>query len=800
MKNHIIKILTVIFSLTLCLGVFTACGGDAHVHDYTTLKYNAESHWKECSCGDKQTVEKHKGGVATATDKATCEVCNQEYGELLSENHVHDYTTLKYDAESHWKECSCGLKENVEGHKGGTATETQKAKCDVCNQEYGSLLIPGHTHEYTLLKYDENSHWNECSCGDKKNVEAHNGGTASETQKAKCKICNQEYGQLLEHTHRFTETITSSTYLKEKATCQSKALYFYSCLCGEQGENTFEFGGLGNHNLNDGKCSVCEEELFTTDGTYIYFGKYPRTLKASSVYITSSTPNENGYYLGSDGEEYAKFNARPYVVPWDAVDFTFNNGQVIVASTTYYFKVEPIRWRVLSKENGNVLLLCDETIDRYTFASRSNNYKDSYIREWINGEFYDLTFSQLERSIINEVLVDNSVSTTGYETNQYACENTLDKVFLLSYKDVTNPAYGFNDTTRKLLTTDYARARGANLYGYDKVGMYNGHWWTRSPIENYDGGVSIVNPNGKVGSCYCDFINGGVAVSIQINVGNVDLKTPSNDDNQNDLETEEPSYTRDGNYIYFGKYPKTVKADSVTVSNTANANGYYVGSDGCEYAKMVANPYSESSIPLTFTNSKTIVSGNTYYFKVEPIKWRILKENGSELTLICDMMLDAKRYDDNSNNYKDSEIRAWLNDEFYNKAFNSIQRAMVLSVTVDNSVESTSETENQYACDNTQDKIYLFSAYELLKYYDGFTTDTYDNRKRTVTDYARASGVRVNNSGQGEWWLRSPISVESYSVKYVDASGVLWSAPSNFISMVNQNKNGIVPAMQIQLS
>ncbi|MBQ2714976.1 MAG: hypothetical protein IJF76_05055, partial [Clostridia bacterium] len=142
MKTRIAKIFLILVILCLATSVFVACGepdGDttppAHTHNYATLKYDENNHWNECSCGEKDNVEGHKGGTATETDRAVCTVCNQEYGTTLS--HTHNYATLKYDGNNHWNECSCGEKDNVEGHKGGTATETDRAVCTVCNQEYG---------------------------------------------------------------------------------------------------------------------------------------------------------------------------------------------------------------------------------------------------------------------------------------------------------------------------------------------------------------------------------------------------------------------------------------------------------------------------------------------------------------------------------------------------------------------------------------------------------------------------------------------------------------------------------------
>lgn len=110
MKNFLLKLLTITFALTLCLGVFTACGGpetpgDApvHTHDYKTLKNNAENHWYECSCGEKQNEESHTGGTATCKEKASCEVCSQKYGELGECNYVNNICTV------------CGNKQSSEG-------------------------------------------------------------------------------------------------------------------------------------------------------------------------------------------------------------------------------------------------------------------------------------------------------------------------------------------------------------------------------------------------------------------------------------------------------------------------------------------------------------------------------------------------------------------------------------------------------------------------------------------------------------------------------------------------------------
>ena len=68
----------VCFALT---AVGCNCGG--HQHDFNTLKSDGTFHWQECSCGERDGQEAHKGGVPTDVKKAVCEVCGAEYGNVV---------------------------------------------------------------------------------------------------------------------------------------------------------------------------------------------------------------------------------------------------------------------------------------------------------------------------------------------------------------------------------------------------------------------------------------------------------------------------------------------------------------------------------------------------------------------------------------------------------------------------------------------------------------------------------------------------------------------------------------------
>ncbi len=105
------KILLTILALLMvvCAVGLTACTTPGHKHDYATLKHNETEHWYECSCGAKDMLEAHKGGTVTCVAKAQCSVCNVEYGKLGA----HNYATLKHDETEQWHECSCGAKSTV---------------------------------------------------------------------------------------------------------------------------------------------------------------------------------------------------------------------------------------------------------------------------------------------------------------------------------------------------------------------------------------------------------------------------------------------------------------------------------------------------------------------------------------------------------------------------------------------------------------------------------------------------------------------------------------------------------------
>ena len=256
-------------------------------------------------------------------------------------------------------------------------------------------------------------------------------------------------------------------------------------------------------------------------------------------------------------------------------------------------------------------------------------------------------------------------------------------------------------------------------------------------------------------------------------------------------------YTREGDYIYFGEYPQTIKSSDVTVGDVADEDGYYLGSDGERYAKVVADPHGR----YTFSDGSDVTDGETYYFKVEPIRWRILSESDGSAFILADGIIANKAYNAGNNNYKNSDIRAWLNGEFLNTAFGEVAQGLIETTEVDNSAYSTGDSSNENACENTFDKVFLLSYREVINSAYGFSSDggDYDTaRQMTVSDYARSTGAYMITSssyfGCGYWWLRSPYYGNISFARYVSSSGNAGGS-----DYANYDDRGVVPALNILL-
>lgn len=91
------------------------------------------------------------------------------YYAKQTEEHTHEWGDWITDGTHHWHQCTvCKEKLDIAGHSGGIATCLEKARCEVCGDNYGNL--GGHTYSWvaevdsTVEKEGRKSHYYDDNC------------------------------------------------------------------------------------------------------------------------------------------------------------------------------------------------------------------------------------------------------------------------------------------------------------------------------------------------------------------------------------------------------------------------------------------------------------------------------------------------------------------------------------------------------------------------------------------------------------------------------------------------------------
>ncbi len=186
--------------------------------------------------------------------------------------------------------------------------------------------------------------------------------------------------------------------------------------------------------------------------------------------------------------------------------------------------------------------------------------------------------------------------------------------------------------------------------------------------------------------------------------------------------------------------------------------------------------------------------------KKEPIKWRVLSVNGDDAFLLSDKVLDWKAYHTSLDigsyiEWRESNIRKWLNNDFYNTAFDANEKASINTTSIKNKSVWGSDS------DNTDDNVFLLSTDEICNTNYGFISTLLENTKTREcfsTLFAKKQGANTTNDDRVAWMLRTTgIPYKQYHVNYYSVACYGWS--SNDFSHVD-SKDGIRPAIHLKLS
>ena len=172
----------------------------------------------------------------------------------------------------------------------------------------------------------------------------------------------------------------------------------------------------------------------------------------------------------------------------------------------------------------------------------------------------------------------------------------------------------------------------------------------------------------------------------------------------------------------------------------------------------------------------------------KPIEWIVMKNEGNQVLLLSKYVLDAKPYNEELEEvtWETSDIRKWLNNEFYTTAFNKTEKAKIQTSLIKNEDNSEYGTSGE---NDTEDKVFLLSEKEAETL---FSND--EEKIAKATEYAEKSGVYVNKEKAAWWWLRSPGDY-GFSAAGVDDDGWVYRIGYN----VDYSSDGVRPALHLNL-
>lgn len=184
---------------------------------------------------------------------------------------------------------------------------------------------------------------------------------------------------------------------------------------------------------------------------------------------------------------------------------------------------------------------------------------------------------------------------------------------------------------------------------------------------------------------------------------------------------------------------------SNTKLNTENSKTYVTLSEAVRYDLVTFGKYEQD---------------NNESNGAEDIEWLVLEKTENSALLITDKIIDIKQFNVETNNdfingtnpdWNSSDIRIWLNSDFYSTAFSADEQNKILSTNI---ITTNNPEYGTSGGPNTVDKVFLISSQDAEKYLESTV-----HLHAAVTDFALNIHRGYVNSGIMEagtgWWLRT---------------------------------------------
>lgn len=241
-------------------------------------RYDETAHWYVCKnsalCTVKFNYQNHFGGNATCSNRAVCEACGIEYGDLLGHNMQYfDYVPETCTTDGHLPYYYCDRCDKYFGREtdsldtelnvfiipatGHSMTKVDAVpasceadgnieyyECGYCSKLFtdadgkneitaADTVIAATGHHYlTSWTFDSDSHWHKCAvCGSADTIVPHvSSGEATETTAETCTICGYEIAPMLGHIHANN---LMPVYAVKPTCTKDGNIDYYVCSCGK---------------------------------------------------------------------------------------------------------------------------------------------------------------------------------------------------------------------------------------------------------------------------------------------------------------------------------------------------------------------------------------------------------------------------------------------------------------------------------------------------------------------------------------------------------------------------------------
>ncbi len=144
---------------------------------------------------------------------------------------------------------------------------------------------------------------------------------------------------------------------------------------------------------------------------------------------------------------------------------------------------------------------------------------------------------------------------------------------------------------------------------------------------------------------------------------------------------------------------------------------------------------------------------NNFFNGTEPIEWTVIQVQDGTALLLSRYVLDEKKYDVLQSddkikvNWDSSNLKNWLNSEFFKNSFTSSEKSFIQPVRI-----GQNDRPQPIAAIETNRDNYVF----LLNWEEmGYAIGSGLFEDPVPTKYAMRNGAAQNNYGSTKWWLRS---------------------------------------------